>query len=122
MSTSLGTSRPSGQPLYQSAVRLLGDGLPAEEVRLRLVDEGHDPHDVFVILRHLGGARAVALEDPAVPATPPGTSALLILGGVVVVLGAVLTVGNVSGLFPTFPYAGYLLMASGVGLMGKGTL
>ena len=38
---------------------------------------------------------------------------LRILGGLVVVVGAGLWIGNVSGAFPTFPLAGYLTMLVG---------
>lgn len=45
---------------------------------------------------------------------------LHILGVVVVLSGVVLALGNRTGAFPTFPFAGALVMLLGVGIMGIG--
>src|SRR5262249_53085299 len=64
-------------------------------------------------------------ERPPLPPNPVAEAGLsvlrwlgLVMGGVVLLLGVGVFVGNVSGRFPTFPLAGYLTMAAGIALMG----
>lgn len=46
--------------------------------------------------------------------------ALMGVGGLIVVVGALLWIGNVSGKFPTFPYAGYITIAIGGAIFAFG--
>jgi hypothetical protein len=43
-----------------------------------------------------------------------------VCGALMVLLGAGLFLGNVTGLFPTFPFAGFLVMTAGGLLFGVG--
>jgi uncharacterized membrane protein YkgB len=46
------------------------------------------------------------------------TSASEVIGILVILVGIVLLIGNLTGLFPTFPYAGFIVMFVG-GLIAK---
>lgn len=46
------------------------------------------------------------------------TSAATILGTLILVIGLILLFGNMTGMFPTFPYAGFIGMVLG-GLIMK---
>jgi len=46
--------------------------------------------------------------------------ALMGVGGLIMAVGALLWWGNMSGKFPTFPYAGYITIAIGGALFGFG--
>jgi hypothetical protein len=37
----------------------------------------------------------------------------LIIGGLILLVGIILFIGNVSGLFPSYPYAGFITMSLG---------
>jgi hypothetical protein len=52
------------------------------------------------------------------PARP--TSGAEVIGIMVVVLGFILMFGNMTGLFPTFPFAGFILMLIGGGISKLG--
>jgi hypothetical protein len=41
-----------------------------------------------------------------------------LLGGIVFFIGIFLFIGNITGLFPTFPFAGFIVMGIGGVLMG----
>src|SRR5262245_24384825 len=73
--------------------------------------------------------RRVADDDlPYVPSrgNPPANLAVRALltgcGAVVFLLGAGLFLGNITGLFPTLPFAGYLVMTIGGLLLGAGAI
>ena len=64
-------------------------------------------------------------EGPPPPPNPVAEGARTVLrgvvflaGGLLFILGACLFVGNITGLFRTFPFAGYVTMAVGIGLLG----
>jgi hypothetical protein len=46
--------------------------------------------------------------------------ALMGVGGLIVAIGALLWIGNVSGKFISFPYAGYITMAIGGAIFAFG--
>lgn len=109
--------------LYPIARDLVNQGLPGNEVRWRLLEQGFAEREVDVILRHL------AASGPSAPATEmqgPGQlaavcrSGLLIGGGSLAALGTALFMGNVTGIMLTFPMAGFLLMGLGGWLTAKG--
>jgi len=52
------------------------------------------------------------LASPADPASS-GSSTFAVIGGVVVVVGVLLLLGNVTGIFPTFPLAGFITICIG---------
>jgi hypothetical protein len=63
------------------------------------------------------------VEEPA-KTEPPLTlvrMAVVFWGGVVSLLGLGLLIGNVTDVFPTFPYAGFLVMAIGGIIAGLGS-
>ena len=57
------------------------------------------------------------LASPASYARPSsGPSAFGVIGGVIFAAGVLLLIGNVTGLFPTFPFAGFIVMLIGGGI------
>lgn len=44
----------------------------------------------------------------------------MVLGSLVFVLGVGRLIGNVTGMFPTIPFAGYVVMAAGGAMVGAG--
>src|SRR5262249_39723162 len=73
--------------------------------------------------------RRVASDDlPYVPSqcnpspNPVGKAFLTGCGTVVFLLGVGLFIGNITGLFPTFPFAGYIVMMVGGLLLGAGAV
>jgi len=53
----------------------------------------------------------LASPDPAPPAS--GSLAFTAIGGVIFVVGVLLLIGNMTGYFPTFPFAGFVFMLIG---------
>lgn len=124
MELSGSSGQPSEQSLYSVARELLAQGLPVEEVYLRLIDEGFSERSVELVLRRLASA------TPAAPGDGEGEGrgvfsafvkySLLFGGGTLAALGMVLLVGNVTGVLPTFSFAGFLLMGLGGWLVERG--
>jgi hypothetical protein len=63
--------------------------------------------------------------NPVYTATTPGsapassgTSAAAVIGTLIIIVGFILMAGNITGLFPTFPFAGFIVIFIG-GLVSK---
>jgi hypothetical protein len=73
--------------------------------------------------RRVAGGNMPYVPTQRPPPVPVAVKAFLnICGGSVFLLGAVLFIGNVTGVFPTVPMAGYILMAIGGAIFGAGAL
>jgi hypothetical protein len=71
--------------------------------------------------RRVAGDELPCLPSERPPARHPVGKAIVSgCGGLVFVLGVGLFLGNVTGLFPTFPFAGFLVMTLGGALLGAG--
>ncbi|MFT3880028.1 MAG: hypothetical protein QM703_10265 [Gemmatales bacterium] len=63
-----------------------------------------------------GEVKLLTLEETrqlTSPHRPQQQMAAVVLGTLIVVVGIGLLIGNISGLFPTFPFAGYLTIGLG---------
>jgi hypothetical protein len=93
------------------AFRLLSEGTAAEELKTRLINQGFDPGLVDPVVDELLQERKRdELEQKGSPRALWRT-----VGIVLLILGIVLLGGNMSRLFPTFSFAGTIVM--GVGLL-----
>ena len=86
-----------------------------------VVVTGFDPRSLIV---RPATAEEVASQPPPsadAPANATGGGILLtVLGGIIFLLGVGLFLGNTSGLFPTVPFAGFVLMTIGGAMFGAG--
>jgi membrane-bound ClpP family serine protease len=88
---------------------------------LPVVVTGFDPW--FLIVRPATPEEAAARPQPTAQTTPNPASGgvLTVLGSVVFVLGVGLLIGNVTGIFPTLPFAGFVVMTIGGAMVGAGS-
>jgi len=59
-------------------------------------------------------------STPSTTATPAGGGLLTVVGGLVFLVGAGLFIGNITGMFPTVPFAGFVVMTIGGAMVGAG--
>src|SRR5262245_28038140 len=98
---------------YVRATELLDGGASRDETHRRLVETGLDPGVATWVIDEVQRARsgeAAAREG----------SGLTAVGAVVFFVGLGLMFGNITGLFPTFPFAGFLTTGLGSLLMSVG--
>jgi hypothetical protein len=93
--------------VYIQAAQLLGSGVSPEETHARIVRDGLDRQTAAAIVDDAFQARQQALQEQNRSAGTMVLGVLLFLGGIA------LFIGNTTGLFPTFPFAGFLLMTIG---------
>jgi hypothetical protein len=98
---------------YVDAVERLNQGASPEQVKQQLVDKGLEAQTAAAIVDDIL-SRSENKSDPGKAILLKG------LGGVVFAIGAVLFIGNVTRLLPTFPLAGYLTMLIGGAIFGAG--
>lgn len=99
--------------VYGEAIALLNSGMSPEDTEKRLVGGGLEP-------QLAKGVVAAVLADGQIQA-PSATGrklALQLLGGLIFVVGVGLFIGNVTGLFRTFPFAGFIVMGIGGAIVG----
>jgi hypothetical protein len=96
------------EAIYAEAATLLKSGVPTQVAEERLVEKGLEPKIVKAIINDVEA-------HPQVRAQPQGGERLFIqfLGGLVFVVGICLLFGNVTGIFPTFPFAGFIVTTIG---------
>jgi hypothetical protein len=93
--------------------RSVDDHLPAG---VNIVVTSADENGVFVKRRE-----AVADSAQMEPQKSDGAGLTMqVIGGVIAVVGACLLVGNTTGIFPTFPFAGFIVMGIGGALLSAG--
>jgi hypothetical protein len=71
--------------------------------------------------RHEFNYRFVDREPPVTRASSQDSvsgAILAVLGLVLLIGGVVLFIGNLSGIFPTFPYAGFITSSIGIAMIG----
>ena len=97
------------QSIYAEAARLLNSGVSPNQAAQRLAEKGLEPQFARSVIDHL----VTRAQRPAGPPTG-GSVVLQLFGGLVLVVGIGLFIGNITGLFPTFPFAGFI----GIGIGG----
>ena len=85
---------------------------------LPVVVTGFDPWSLLV--RLATPEEVASRPQPTAPTTPnpAGAGVLKVVGGVVFVLGLGLLLGNVTGIFPTVPFAGFVVTTIGGAILG----
>jgi hypothetical protein len=100
------------------AISLLAQGVPPEQIRLGLVKEGFEQalvaEEVNVVLAETARAETEGREDPR--------RLWRLLGALLIVVGGGLYIGNTTGIFPTFPFAGGIVMFIGCLVSAMGWL
>ena len=107
---------------YTTARELLDHGAGVLDVRRKLVESGLVPKAAAAVVEAVQRQRSGAVKGELVYVDGdegrwPG---LVILGVVVVGIGVFLLLGNMSGRFPTFPFAGFITMTIGSMIIGAG--
>ena len=98
--------------VYADAAGMLQQGQPPEQVKQALVARGLSPENASTVVDNLltpeggGGSGGVPFRQ--------------IIGGLIVVVGIGLWIGNMTGVFPTFPFAGILTIIVGSVIAGSG--
>ncbi len=101
--------------VYARAAELLGEGLSLQAILAKLVESGLDQQTARAVVNEaLDAQRRAAAEQQQ----GAGSVALMVLGGLVFLVGIGVFLGNITGLFPTLPFAGFLLMTVGGALLG----
>ncbi len=98
--------------VYGIGAAMLDGGETPVRTEQRLLEMGLEPHAARLVVRDLLARARMRTRPPASRGL-----ALLLLGFLVMTIGAGLWAGNVSGLFPTFPFAGYLVMGAGAAML-----
>jgi hypothetical protein len=103
------------QAVYADAAALLNAGVSPGQVAQRLVDKGLDPKAAKAVIDDL-------VAHAQVRARPEDRAALILqlAGGLLFLAGGGLFMGNVTGLFPTFPFAGFIVMGIGGAIFQAG--
>lgn len=100
--------------ISEQARNRLANGEPADDVEQSLREIGFDAEAATAIV-------AQAQQHLATCSTASSRSnGAALLGGIVTVAGVLLLIGNISGFFPTFPYAGFLTMLAGGAISSLG--
>jgi hypothetical protein len=94
--------------LYAQADFLLKLGNSPEEARRKLVEAGVSEQVASAVV-----ANAPSYARKARGHSGAGNALHLLLGVLIFMLGIGLWIGNRTGLFPTFPFAGFIVMAIG---------
>jgi hypothetical protein len=105
-----------------TARELLDRGVGVLDVRKKLVENGLAPDIAAAVVEAVQQERSGEIEGQVVYTADeqgrrPG---LVIIGGAVVALGIVLLLGNITGVFPTFPFAGFITLMIGSSILGAG--
>jgi hypothetical protein len=133
--------------IYADATALLGAGASPFGVSRKLEEKGIDKETASAVVTNLmmaGGytvsgsnqmdfTAVVGSQIPSAAAAELlplsttrrerlGADFMALLGGLVFILGLALFLGNISGLFRTFPFAGFLVMTLGGAMRGFGRI
>ena len=94
---------------------MLKNGVSPREAEQRLVGRGIEPQVAKAVIDTL-----LSNAQVQAPRAGGGGVVLQFLGGLIFVVGMGLLIGNVTRLFPTFPYAGTIVMIIGGAIIGAG--
>jgi hypothetical protein len=103
--------------LYGEAVDMLNRGMFPDQVKEKLAAKGLEHQTASGIIEDILEQSRLPPEAPDVPESVSGML-LKLLGGAIFVVGLGLFFGNTTGGFPTFPFAGYIVMGIGALIWG----
>jgi hypothetical protein len=101
--------------IYAEAAAMLNAGASPTQAEQRLVDKGLEPQGAKAVIADLLAHAQVRARQAG-----GGSLGLQFLGGLIFVVGIGLFLGNKTGLFPTFPFAGFIVMGVGGAIVGVG--
>jgi hypothetical protein len=101
--------------IYADAAAMLNSGVSPTQAEQRLVDKGLEPQVAKAVIDDLLAHAQVQARQ-----ADGGGLAQQLLGGLIFVVGIGLFIGNVTGIFPTFPFAGFIVMGIGGAIFGAG--
>ncbi|HEX3150550.1 MAG TPA: hypothetical protein VHR66_20905 [Gemmataceae bacterium] len=107
------------QMIRQEASQMLQDGLLPMQVEKHLRERGFSAEAAQTIVANAQAHPMHANYSETVPAGG-GNVIVMGLGAIIFVIGVFLFIGNVTGMFPTVPCAGWLGMVIGGGIWGAG--
>jgi hypothetical protein len=102
--------------VYAHAAALLNSGVSPQQAAQGLVDKGLEPQVAKAVIDDLLAKTQAQARQPR-----GGSVALLMFGGLLLVVGIGLLIGNVTGIFPTFPFAGFIVMGIGGAIFRAGS-
>jgi hypothetical protein len=105
------------QAVYNEAITLLNQRHSPEQVKRQLVDRGLEKTVAASVVDEILARHRAALQEEESKGAKP---LLRFLGGIMFVVGIGLFIGNRTGAFPTFPFAGFIVMAIGGAIYGAG--
>jgi hypothetical protein len=105
------------------AADMLAGGMLPEQVARKLQDDGISPEAARLVVRDARDyehqSREYDDDDEGMP-VKSANPVLMVIGGIIFAIGVVIFVGNVTGLMPTFPCAGWLTLFVGASIWGAG--
>lgn len=113
MASDLVTGVAANHSLHIEAARLLRSGASPEEMESRLVAGGVSPSTAARVVTEVLDRKQ---ESPAIMVR----AGLMLLGGLLLAGGLGLVIGNRTGAFPTFPFAGFIVMTIGGAIFAAG--
>src|SRR5262245_37386420 len=102
---------------YRHARNLLDSGIAPARVEDNLIARGLDEATAAQVVRSLSEANARSRQRPP---SAGGICTMTVSGVVVCCLGGLLFIGNLTGLAPTMPYAGGIVMTIGIAIICAG--
>ena len=103
---------------YKRAAALIDQGVPEERIQQMLMEDGFSKDQAAEVLSNLPAFRTAVLRQRGTD-NPFSGMGLWCVGLLVFAAGLFLFIGNVTGLCPTLPFAGYLTMTLGGALLGS---
>ncbi len=96
--------------IYSDATQMLNNKVPPEDAVRQLVENGVELQFAQAVVNDLLVRPQAQAQSRQVQ---QGQPALQFIGGLVFVIGAALWIGNITGIFRTIPFAGFIVMAIG---------
>jgi hypothetical protein len=109
-------SRDEILALYRAALAWEDEGQSASAIHQNLMERGMGDQQAAEMVAKLGEYRA-AFVAPPLTATDAVGIAMWALGLLVMLLGTGLFLGNITGLAPSVPFAGFVVMGLGSALL-----
>ena len=103
------------QAIYADAAAMLNSGVSPKQAEQRLVDKGLEPQTAKAVIDDLLAHAQVQAQQ-----ADGGGLVRQLLGGLIFVVGIGLCIGNMTGIFPTFPFAGFIVMGIGGAIFRAG--
>jgi hypothetical protein len=101
--------------VYDDAARMLESGMTPAAVKEALAAKGLSPENANTVVDNIAAQRGLAHGE----ASSGVGSVRQVVGGIVIVIGVVLLLGNWTGLLRTFPFAGWITIFIGGAIAGS---